>query len=337
MSERTEAASTVGASKTYSGGVRALAGLDFAARFGEVTAVIGANGSGKSTLLRLLGGALRADSGSVHTLGIDPGGQPAALRAAIGYVPQHQALDPEMTGRETLALFCTLYGVIGAKQRERVEALTAAFGLREAISRRVSTYSGGLRQRLHLAVGLVHGPRLLLLDEPTSGLDPEGRAFIWQTMRSYAANGHALVAITHDLDDVARHCERVTLLSRGKTRIDGTPAEIIAQHGRVTMEITLERPPADANSVQERLKALAGVEHVECGGQTVTVRLRERPDTETAVLAALEQVGCQTAAFRREQPNLSSAYFQLTGQDLGADGGEAPGRRSGRGRQRSAP
>lgn len=329
MSQPVEAVSASGITKTFRGGIRALDGLDFQAWFGEVAVLIGANGSGKTTLLRILFGALHPDGGSVRTLGISPASQPKSLLAKVGYVPQHLALDPEMTGRETLDLFCTLYGLTGVERRQRVAALVESMGLAEVVFRRVSTYSGGLRQRLNLAIGMVHQPRLMLLDEPTGGLDPEGRASYWQMMQSYAHDGHAVVIATHDLDEVTRHSQRVALLSRGKVRIEGTAREIIARHGRVTLEFTLDQPPEDWQPLRQRLAAMEGIAHVELRAKQASLRLEQRPGLEGAVLAVLKQAGLKTAAYRREQPDLSSAYVHLTGQELLTDVSAPEGARPG--------
>ncbi len=323
-----QAASTSSVTKTFPGGIQALDALDIEVLFGEVFAVIGANGSGKTTLLQLLVGDLQPDTGRVLTLGVDPATRPKDLKAKIGYVPQHLALDPEMTGRETLSLFCTLYGLTGLERHRRVEALTADFGLAAVLSRRVSTYSGGSRQRLHVAIGMVHEPRLILLDEPTSQLDPDGCAFLWKTMRAYADRGHALVVVTHDLEDVTRQCDRVALLSRGKVRVLGTPQEIIAEHGQATVEVTLNRSPDEWEPVSRRLASVAGVTHVELRNRQIVLRLDEGPDAEAAVSAVLRETRVDVSAYRSERPNLSSAYFHVTGQDVLEDPAERPAGRS---------
>ncbi|HYO16899.1 MAG TPA: ABC transporter ATP-binding protein, partial [Thermoanaerobaculia bacterium] len=167
--------------RTY-GSTRALAGVDLDLPRGVLTVLVGPNGAGKTTLLRILAGLLPPSAGSVMTLGVD---NPAAgrrrrdLRRRIGYIPQEIALDPEMTGRETLSLLATLHEVERKDRTERVESLAAAFGLSGHLPRPVSSWSGGLRRRLHLAAGMIHDPDLLLLDEPTAGLDPQGNDVLW--------------------------------------------------------------------------------------------------------------------------------------------------------------
>ena len=327
-SNRVSAAAT-GLVKSFAPDVPALCGLDFVTHEGEITALIGSNGSGKSTLLRILFGLLRPDAGEVRALGFDPVRQSRALRAQAAYVSQQHALDPELTGRETLAFFCALYGLTGARRRDRIAVLIESLDLQEVILRRVAEYSGGFRQRLHLAIGLIHEPRLLLLDEPTTGLDPQGRAFLWKLLRAYAQVGRTVVVVTHDLDEVTRHADRVVLLSRGKILIDSSPRDVIAQHGRTTLEITLERPPEHWESLLCVWRALEGVDDVQTRGSQAVIRFRERPETDVAILSALQAAGLTAAAYHRSPPSLSTAYFQLTGQPL--SGVEPPpGRRRGR-------
>ena len=320
-----QAAALSEVTKSFRGGIRALDRLDFEARFGEVVAIIGANGSGKTTLLRVLFGALRPDRGSARTLGVDPAPRPRSLRRQVAYVPQQLALDPEMTGRETLELFCTLHGLAGADRRGRARDLARSFGLESVSGRRVSTYSGGMRRRLHLALGMVHEPRLLLLDEPTSGLDPDGRASLWATARGHADEGRAVVIVTHDLDEVTRHCDRAVLLSQGSARVDVSPREIIARHGCATYEVSLGAAAPPGEPLRKRLSSVAGVEHVEVRDDRIRLRLIGPGDPAATVLRSLDEAKVPVTAYRHERPSLASAYARLTGRDLDADGSNRPG------------
>src|SRR5262249_21973335 len=171
---------------------------DLAAALGTITGIIGANGSGKSTLLKVLAGVTPADTGFVRVLGDDPTRRPSALEKRVGYVAQSVELDPEMTGLETLLLFATLHGISSPERISRAQELVDGFGLREHAARLVAGYSGGMRQRVHIAVGLVHRPEVLLLDEPTIALDPRGRADVWQMLQSLRDRGQTAVTITHD-------------------------------------------------------------------------------------------------------------------------------------------
>jgi len=228
-----------GVRQSYSGsgpGPGALTGVDLDLGTGEVVALLGANGAGKTTLLCILAGLLLPSAGTVQVLGFD---EPAAargraarqLRRLRGYIAQETALDPEMTGEEILGLFATLYGVPRAARQKRMADLVEAFDLRPLLERPVATFSGGQRRRLHLAVGLLHEPRLLLLDEPTAGLDLAGGDRLWDALEHRAKSGCTVVVISHDLERVKHRAHRTVILRAGEVVADGPPQEILVEDG----------------------------------------------------------------------------------------------------------
>jgi ABC-type multidrug transport system ATPase subunit len=212
--------------------VTALEGADLDVPRGAAVALAGPNGSGKSTLLALLAGRLAPTAGRVTVLGLDPARRRGrrALRRRVGYLPQEIALDPEMTGAETLALLAALHGVPWRRRRAQAAALAAAWGLEEHLRRRVETYSGGLKRRLHLAGGEVHEPELLLLDEPTAGLDAAGRELVWRRVADLRARGGTVLVATHDLDAAGRRCDLVVILDRGRVAAFASPASLLVTH-----------------------------------------------------------------------------------------------------------
>ncbi len=220
------------------GGTAVLAGVDLELRRGEITALVGANGSGKTTLLRILAGILAPGAGEVEVLGVaqpaGPGTRRAlrrALQQKTSYVAQDPALDPEMTGGETLTLAAALYGLQRRGRQRQVAELAARFGVDSHLARRVGTWSGGLKRRLHLAAGMLHDPELLLLDEPTAGLDPDGRRFLWADLVARAARGRAVAVVTHDLGAAERYAGNVAILDRGALVAVGSPRELLTVEG----------------------------------------------------------------------------------------------------------
>ena len=204
-----------GLTKTF-GRVRALDGVGFSIPAGALVGLVGTNGSGKSTLLKVLGGLVDADGGTAEVFGLHPFRDRHRLRAHVGYAGQDAALDPEMTGRETLHLFEALYGLPRPGRAGRSEDPVTACGLGGCADRPVATYSGGQRQRLHLALAVLHAPRLLLLDEPTTSLDPEGRRDLWQRLAAWSQAGRTILVATHDLADVDAACTHVLPLRAGR-------------------------------------------------------------------------------------------------------------------------
>lgn len=323
-----------GLAKAFAGGVRALDGVDLDVPAGRLVGVIGGNGSGKTTLLRVLAGILRPDAGEVRVMGTDP----RRDRGAAAYAGQHAALDPEMTGWETLRLFHALRGLPASGRAACLERVVDDYGLRPYAERRVGTWSGGQRQRLHLALEAIHDPRLLLLDEPTSSLDPEGRRDLWRRAAALRDAGATLLVATHDLAEVEAHCDCVLLLHRGRVLADVPPATLVAAHGRARAVVTLDRDPAgdESHGIGPTLARLPDVREVAVAGRTVTVWRDAMPDGTDPVLPVLRDLGYGYVAYERHAPDLSDAYFRLTGQQWSADdaprqGGGGRGDGSGRG------
>ena len=243
--ETGEASSVRRAGKSYAS-TRVLADVDLDLPRGSITVLLGPNGAGKTTLLRILAGILPPSEGTVEVLGIaDPAraGRKALseLRRRTGYVPQEVALDPEMTGSETLALLAALHGVERAVRAGRIAELATAFRTTAHMPRPVASWSGGLKRRLHLAAGMIHDPDLLLLDEPTAGLDPEGCDALWAELARRAGAGRAVAVVTHDLAAAERHAHRVALLDGGRLLAAGSPAELHARHGGAALDQVYRR------------------------------------------------------------------------------------------------
>ncbi len=187
--------------KIFPGGVTAVDAIDIDVSDGKVTALMGPNGAGKSTLLAMLAGALAPTAGEVTLFGVRRPHETRKLLARIAYVTQDLALDPEMTGQETLRLMAALY-------QTRAGDIAERFGIADILARRVATYSGGQRRRLHLACGLLHAPEIIFLDEPTAGLDSAGIGLLWSHLR-----GKTVVMATHELGDLEAE---VIVLDGGK-------------------------------------------------------------------------------------------------------------------------
>jgi ABC-2 type transport system ATP-binding protein len=203
---------------------------------GTLTALAGANGAGKTTLLRILAGLLAPAEGSVVVLGVEQpaaaGGRRArALRARLAYVPQEPALDPEMSGRETLELLAALHGLARATRARRIAELAATFGIASHLPRPIAAWSGGLKRRLHVAAGMLGEPELLLLDEPTAGLDVEGSDAVWAELARRARVGAAVAVVTHELAAAERLADQVVILDAGRVAAAGSPAALLAAHG----------------------------------------------------------------------------------------------------------
>lgn len=244
MHAPTEAAAveTVGLRKTF-GALTAVEGLDLEIRRGEVFGMLGPNGSGKTTTIRMLCGLLPPTAGRATVVGYDVASDPEAIRRRIGYMSQRYGLYDDLTVRENLRFYATVYGLRGEARSRRLAQHADELGLDKRWNQLAGTLSGGWKQRLALACATAHRPEMLFLDEPTAGVDPAARRAFWETIYRMAEGGTTILVTTHYMDEAER-CQRLAFLSRGHLIGIGTPSEITQQFGEKTIEdvfITLQR------------------------------------------------------------------------------------------------
>jgi len=274
-----------GLRKSY-GAHLALDDLSLSVRRGEIFGLLGPNGAGKTTTVSLAVGLLEPDEGRVTVGGLGAPSAPA-VRARLGLAPQALALYDGLSGDENVAFFGSVYGLAGPRLAERVKAAIEFVGLADRRRDRVSTYSGGMKRRLNLAVALVHDPELILLDEPTVGVDPQSRNLIFENVRHLREAGKTIVYTTHYMEEAERLCDRVGIIDHGTLLALGTVAELLAAHGG--------RPVLVA----------------EAGGEEIRVEADD-PLAELNRLAA----GRSVSAFRVERATLEQVFLHLTGRQL---------------------
>jgi ABC-2 type transport system ATP-binding protein len=216
------------------GELTAVDDVSFTVAHGETYGLLGPNGAGKTTTISMIAGLLRATSGQVHVLGSEI--TPAANRAkgAIGLVPQDIALYPDLSALENLTFFGKLQGLSGKQLKERVDVVLDVVGLTDRAKDRIDTYSGGMKRRANIAVGMLHEPTLLILDEPTVGVDPQSRNSILESVDALGASGMAVIYTTHYMEEAERLCDRIGIIDEGKLIAEGTRAELIAGLGEAT-------------------------------------------------------------------------------------------------------
>ncbi|MEV5000380.1 ABC transporter ATP-binding protein [Nocardioides sp. LML1-1-1.1] len=213
-----------------------LDGVDLTVPRGTVYALLGPNGAGKTTLVRILSTLVAADGGAARVAGHDVATDAAGVRRSIGVTGQFSAIDELLTGRENLRLMADLAHLPKPAAKARVEELLARFGLTDAAGRRASTYSGGMKRRLDLAMTLVSGPGVIFLDEPTTGLDPRSRRDLWEVVRELLADGVTVLLTTQYLEEADQLAHTVGLLDRGRLVAEGTPAELKALAGGESLD-----------------------------------------------------------------------------------------------------
>jgi len=300
--------------KTYPKGVQALDGLSFAVPAGTVFALLGPNGAGKSTTVKILTTLAQADSGTARVAGLDVRAKAAKVRHLIGVVAQLSGADPVATGRENVLLSGRIQGLRGRELRRRTDELLGRFGLADAAGRRVRTYSGGMRRRLDVAMGLINRPRVLFLDEPTAGLDPESRSAMWAEIgRLAAAEGLTILLTTHYLEEADHLASRLAIVDRGRVVVAGTPDELKGELRGDALHLELAsgtaRDPALA-----ALARVAGVREPRIEGTSLSVRADEGATALPAVLAALEGAGVSVRAATVARPSLDDVYLRYSGR-----------------------
>lgn len=242
-----------GARKRF-GTTEALAGASFEVHRGELLGLLGPNGAGKTTMIRAIAGRVALDAGTISILGRpvthrDP-------RPEIGVVPQELAVYPLLTARENLHAFGALYGVAAQRLRERVDWALEWSDLKDRSNEKVKGFSGGMKRRLNIAIGLLHSPQVVLLDEPTVGVDPQSRERIYEMLAALQQSGVAVVLTTHHLEEAERRCERIVIIDHGRIVASGTLAELLAGSRRGDSHVRLVMTAA-AGDVEQKLAALA--------------------------------------------------------------------------------
>jgi ABC-2 type transport system ATP-binding protein len=306
-----------GLKKRY-GEVQALDGVSFAVREGEVFGLLGPNGAGKSTTVRVLVTLTHPDAGSASVAGRDVRTERNAVRHAIGYVPQDSGVDQYGTGRENLLLQGRVQGMSGRALRSRADELLELVGIADAADRIVKNYSGGMRRRLDIALGLVHRPRVLFLDEPTTGLDPEARVAMWSEVSRLAeAESLTILLTTHYLEEADQLADRLAIVSQGKIVVEGTPAELKAGLQGDAVHVELGNGAVDA--ARSVLSGVGARPEQVLDGRTIVSRVENGGRALPGIISALERAGIGVASVSLSRPSLDDVYLHFTGRDFSAE------------------
>ncbi|GIF47822.1 ABC-2 type transport system ATP-binding protein [Asanoa ferruginea] len=297
------------------GTVDALAGVDLAVPAGSVHGLLGPNGAGKTTLVRILTTLLRPTGGTATVAGFDVGRDPDRVRANIGLVGQHAAVDEILSGRQNLEMFGRLYHLGAAEARQRASDLLSRFGLADTGSRAVSTYSGGMRRRLDLAASLITAPPVLFLDEPTTGLDPRSRTEVWDAVRTLVAAGTTVLLTTQYLEEVDRLADHVTVIDHGTVVASGTPAALKSQLGGDRIDLVVAAA-ADLPAAAALLERITGnTPDTSVDDRRVGVAVADRMAALTAVVRGLGDAGIAVEDVTLRRPTLDEVFLHLTGRE----------------------
>jgi ABC-2 type transport system ATP-binding protein len=293
------------------GPIEAVRDVSFALGPGEIFGLLGPNGAGKTTTVRIMTGSMRPDAGRVTIGGDEISPTTPRVRARLGVVPQQITVYDELTARDNLRFWGRLYGMGGAFLDGRIDELLAMVGLDGRAKDRVATYSGGMKRRLNLCMGLIHRPKVLVLDEPTLGIDPQARLLLLERVRALAAEGTAVLYTTHYLEEAESICARIAIIDHGTVLAMGTMDELLRMvHHRELIRLHGAFDPA--NTFLERIPGLRVVSR-----ETHSVALEPIGDAPLpALLSALLENLPGVAGIAVERPTLQSLFIQLTGREL---------------------
>ncbi|MCL4344425.1 MAG: ATP-binding cassette domain-containing protein [Nitrososphaerota archaeon] len=305
----------VGLTKIYNHTVLAVDHISFEVNRGEIFGLLGPNGAGKSTTIGMLNTLLKPTEGTALIDGIDVTKEPSNVRKIIGVVPQEYTADEDLTGWENVMLIADFYGISRDISRQRAKELLEMVGLTEASKRKVETYSGGMRRRLELAMGLINKPKVLFLDEPTLGLDVQTRTAIWEHIRKLKSEYNMTILVTtHYLEEADEFCDRIAIIDRGKIVKADTPENLKKGVGGDIITIQLTK---DGKDVDQALKGIQGVTEVKNNGDgLITLKVIDGGAVAPAIIKAFTQMNLNVTRLTLARPTMDEVYMTYTGRNL---------------------
>lgn len=295
--------------------VEAVKGIDLVVKKGEIFGFLGPNGAGKTTSLKMLTTLLSPTSGEAKVVGFDLLKEPQKIRKHIGYVSQAGGADTSMNALENLILQARLYGVSDEMAKKRAEELVEQFEMKEFATRIASSYSGGQRRRLDLALGVAHKPQIVFLDEPTTGLDPQSRAHFWEEIRNINKDGTTIFVTTHYLDEADNLCDNLAIVDHGIIVAKGTPAQLKKSIGSESIIIGMENIK-DLEKAQKLLTSQSFIQKTYTENTKLVVMVHEGEKVIADLLRLLDKNKLTIQTIELAKPSLDDVFLQKTGRSL---------------------
>lgn len=294
--------------------VKAVKGISFNVKRGEIFGFLGPNGAGKSTTITMLTTGLKADSGKVMLDGISVLDYPAQARAKIGVVAQHNNLDRSLTARENLLYHARYFGMDKKVAEEKADEYLESFGLADRQNDYVSTYSGGMAQRLKIARAMMHTPEILFLDEPTTGLDPNYREILWEQMLKLNKQGTTIFLTTHYMEEPERFCENIAIVSHGELKAMGTSDQLKAMiPSRNIVTLKLDRMD---DSLAQKAMNLKGVHQAKIQNGTLQLYMEDGQPDFDQIIHWTESEGRTLQNISLSTSTLDDVFLYLTGSAI---------------------
>jgi ABC-2 type transport system ATP-binding protein len=313
--------------KIFPGDIRAVDGIDFEVNTSEIFAFLGPNGAGKTTTIKMLNTLILPTSGSAMVAGLDVVKSATEVRKRIGYVAQDVGVDEHATGKENLTLYGHFYRLDGKTIKERVKEIFDLVGLTGSENRMVSTYSGGMRKRLDLAMGLIHQPEVIFMDEPTTGLDPQTRASIWEYIRNLVnSKGMTIFLTTHYMEEADRLADRIAIIDLGKIIAMGTADELKKSIGGdvVTVSPCEDKDEACKEFIRRSEALLMGKPFVTGTKPTdgeLAVYVNDGASAIPTIMQLLSGQGIEVKTITMSRPSLDDVFLKYTGKTIRAQEG----------------
>lgn len=296
--------------------VHAVQGISFDIQQGEIFSLLGPNGAGKTTTISMLSCLLSPTEGDALIDGHSVRTQANAVKRVIGVVPQEIALYPDLTARENLRFWGGMYNLSGARLKERVEETLEIAGLSDRANEKVETYSGGMKRRINIAVGLLHEPKVLFMDEPTVGIDPQSRRRILDTVLELNQRGLTVLYTTHYMEEAAELSRRIGIVDHGKLIALGTQDELTKLVGESdTVRIGISGV-SDTQALLAALGALSGVQHAGLEEDELVLQATNANARLSQIIGAISAAGGQVKSIKVAEPNLEAVFLHLTGRAL---------------------
>lgn len=299
-------------------GPEAVKGVTFAIQQGEIFSLLGPNGAGKSTTISMLSGLLAPTDGDAVIDGHSITHDAKAVKQVIGVVPQEIALYDSISARENLQFWGRMYGLRGEQLKERVTAVLEIAGLTERAGEKVETFSGGMKRRINIAVGLLHKPKVLYMDEPTVGIDPQSRRRILDTVKELNEKGLTVLYTTHYMEEAEELSHRIGIIDHGELIAIGTLAQLTATVGHYdTIRLDVGLPEEANGELRQALAALPGIHQAD--GDVDGHLILQTEDANMMLPAVIQHISGQGLAIRKleiQEPDLEAVFLHLTGRAL---------------------
>ncbi len=301
-------------SKTYNGKVKAVNGISFSVKEGEIFGFMGPNGAGKSTTIKMLTTLISPSGGDAEILGYSIKDNPQQVRTLIGVVPQEYTADEDLTGYDNILLLADLYGIPRDVSKKRIIELLELVELSSAAKRKVSTYSGGMRRRLELAIGLINFPPILFLDEPTLGLDVQTRTAVWSYIKKLKEKYNmTLFMTTHYLEEADQLCNRIAIIDHGNIIKIGAPEALKAGLGGDIIQLSVAN---DKPTLKRLLESTKGVKEVKKIGNEYRIKVKSSETLTPKLITMLSSKKFQVTKLSMTKPSLDEVYLEYTGRSL---------------------